>query len=328
MAVAIKSITLHPHCMKKFVLILSLATAVALLSFSGNPPITKAALGKILFSEKMLSKDSSVSCASCHIPQRGFADTLPFSRGIGGKLTARNTPSVLNMKFRPYFFWDGRASTLEQQALMPIQHPGEMGLPIAEAVERLNASPYYRQLFAQVFRQRANAQNLGAAFAAFERTLETTNSRYDDWADDKLKLTASEERGRKLFTGKKAKCFDCHFTGDFTADEFRNIGLYNGMELNDSGRYAITGKKEDLGKFKTPGLRNVAVTAPYMHNGMFKTLEEVVEYYDNPKRFVQGSINADSLLRKPLGLTQQEKNDLVAFMKTLTDRRFLHRRGH
>lgn len=311
--------------MKQCIVILSLVTAAALLSFSGNKPITKAALGRILFSEKILSKDSSVSCASCHIPERGFADTLPFSRGIGGQLTSRNTPSVLNMQFRPYFFWDGRATTLEQQALMPIQHPNEMGLPIAAAVQRLNASPYYRQLFMQVFRQRPNAQNLGAAFAAFERTLETTNSRYDDWADDKLRLTASEERGRKLFTGKKAKCFDCHFTGDFTADEFRNIGLFNGADLNDSGRAAITGKREDLGKFKTPGLRNVAVTAPYMHNGMFKTLEEVVEYYDNPQRFVQGSINADSLLRKPLGLTQQEKNDLVAFMKTLTDRRFLPR---
>jgi cytochrome c peroxidase len=311
--------------MKKCILVISLMAVAALLAFSGDRPLTKAGLGKILFSEKILSKDSTVSCASCHIPQFGFADTVAFSKGIKGSPTLRNTPSVLNMRFRPHFFWDGRAASLEQQALMPIQHPGEMGLPIPEAVQRLNASPKYRQLFGQVFGQRPNAKNLAAAFAAFERTLETTNSRYDDWADDKIQFTASEERGRALFTGSKAKCFDCHFTGDFTADEFRNIGLFNGTTLNDSGRAAITGQKADLGKFKTPGLRNVAVTAPYMHNGMFKTLEEVVDYYDNPGRFVQGSINADPLLRKPLGLTLQEKKDLVAFLKTLTDRRFLQR---
>lgn len=313
--------------MKKGAIILFLMGVVAVLAFTHQPvthkPITKAALGKILFSEKFLSKDSSVSCASCHIPQFGFADTVAFSKGIYGKLTTRNTPSVLNMEARPYFFWDGRAHSLEEQALAPIQNPNEMGLPIQEAVDRLNASERYRQLFFQVFKQKPNAKNLAAAFAAFERTLETLNSRYDDWGDDKIKFTASEERGRVLFTGKKAKCFDCHFTGDFTADEFRNIGLYNGAELNDEGRYTITGNKADLGKFKTPGLRNVAATAPYMHNGMFKTLEEVIDYYNNPGQFVKGSINADPLLQKPLGLTAQDKKDLLAFLKTLTDKQYL-----
>lgn len=313
--------------MKKGAIILFLMGVVAVLAFTHQPvthkPITKAALGKILFSEKILSKDSSVSCASCHIPQFGFADTVAFSKGIYGKRTTRNTPSVLNMEARPYFFWDGRAHSLEEQALAPIQHPNEMGLPIQEAVDRLNASERYRQLFFQVFKQKPNAKNLAAAFAAFERTLETVNSRYDDWGDDKIKFTASEERGRVLFTGKKAKCFDCHFTGDFTADEFRNIGLYNGAELNDEGRYTITGNKADLGKFKTPGLRNVAATAPYMHNGMFKTLEEVIDYYNNPGQFVKGSINADPLLQKPLGLTAQDKKDLLAFLKTLTDKQYL-----
>lgn len=300
---------------------------LALLAMQAAPGMSKVALGKRLFSEPLLSKDSSISCASCHKPEFGFADTAAFSVGVGGHLTNRNTPSVLNMKFRPRFFWDGRAASLEQQALMPIQNPNEMALPIAEAVERLKAHPEYRQLFMQVFKQAPNAANLAAAFAAYERTLETTNSRYDDWADDKLILTASEERGRVLFTGSKAKCFDCHFTGDFTADEFRNIGLYNAKELTDVGRYAITHKKTDLGKFKTPGLRNVAVTAPYMHNGMFTTLEQVVDYYNNPAQFVKGSINADPLLRKPLGLTKQEKADIVAFMKTLTDRRFLAKKS-
>jgi cytochrome c peroxidase len=313
--------------MKKGAIILLLMATVAVLAFTRQPlnnkPITKAALGKILFSEKLLSKDSSVSCASCHIPQFGFADTVAFSKGIHGTLTTRNTPSVLNMKFRPYFFWDGRAKSLEEQALIPMQHPNEMGLPVQEAVDRLNASERYRQLFYQAFKQKPNAKNIAAAFAAFERTLETANSRYDDWGEDKIKFTASEERGRVLFTGNKAKCFDCHFTGDFTADEFRNIGLYNGAELNDAGRYTITGNKADLGKFKTPGLRNVAATAPYMHNGMFKTLAEVIDYYNNPGQFVKGSINADPLLQKPLGLTAQEKKDLLAFLKTLTDKAYL-----
>ncbi len=310
---------------KTVIFILLGAVLLIAASFTGkNDRVkTKADLGKLLFFEKMLSRDSSVSCASCHKPDYGFADTAAFSTGIGGKLTRRNTPSVLNMKFRPYFFWDGRAASLEAQSLMPIQNPDEMDLPVEQAVKRLNEDSTYSRLFYRIFRQKPNARNLAAAFAAFERTLETTSSKFDDWTDGKKSFSASEERGRQLFTGSKAKCFDCHFTGDFTADEFRNIGLFNGRELNDSGRLSITRKKNDIGKFKTPGLRNIAVTAPYMHNGMFKTLEEVLDYYNNPQLFVKGSINTDVLVKKPLGLTDREKKDIIAFMKTLTDRRFL-----
>jgi cytochrome c peroxidase len=316
---------------KKTVIIGTLATAVIFAAGFTNADSsvkTKADLGKMLFSEKMLSRDSSLSCASCHKPAYGFADTVAFSTGIGGKLTKRNTPSVLNMALRPYFFWDGRAASLEQQALMPIQNPDEMDLPVDEALRRLNEDSAYSKLFYKIFKQRPNAKNLAAAFAAYERTLETSSSKFDDWTDGKVKLTASEERGRQLFTGSKAKCFDCHFTVDFTADEYRNIGLYNGKELSDKGRYGITGKKADLGKFKTPGLRNIAATAPYMHNGMFTTLEEVVDYYNNPQQFVKGSINTDPLVKKPLGLTEREKKDIVAFLKTLTDRQFLGRKDH
>jgi cytochrome c peroxidase len=284
---------------------------------------TKAALGKKLFNEKLLSKDSSISCASCHKPAFAFSDTIAFSVGINGKLTRRNTPSVLNMKNRPYYFWDGRASSLEEQSLFPIQNPDEMGLPIAEAIERLNNSEVYIQLFQKIFRQVPNEKNLSAAFAAYENTLETVNSKFDDWSNLLQKLTRQEERGRQVFLSSKAKCFDCHFREDFTDDAFKNIGLFNGKELNDSGRYNITNNKHDLGKFKTPGLRNIAVTAPYMHNGMFKTLEEVVEYYNNPAGFIGNSINIDPSLRKPLGLTSREKKDLVAFLKTLTDKAFI-----
>ena len=286
---------------------------------------TKAALGKKLFSEKILSKDSSVSCASCHIPNFAFADTVSFSVGIEGKLTKRNTPSVLNMKNRPYYFWDGRAASLEDQALMPIQNPDEMGLPIDEAVKRLNQSREYNLLFQKIFGQKPTVQNLAAAFSAFEKTLETVDSKFDDWSNNLKNLTAAEERGRQLFVGDKAKCFDCHRMEDFTTDEFKNIGLYNGKELNDAGLFNLTNKETDMGKFKTPGLRNIAVTAPYMHNGMFKTLEEVVEYYNNPKKFVTNSINIDDALKTPLGLTEKEKADLIAFLKTLTDKKYIRK---
>ncbi len=317
--------------MKKLLISFLMAgfTIIIISSFFENENAdikTKAALGKKLFSEKILSKDSSVSCASCHKPAFAFADTLAFSVGIEGKLTKRNTPSVLNMKNRPYYFWDGRASSLEVQSLMPIQNPDEMGLPVDEAVKRLNASATYKMLFQKIFNQKPTAKNMAAAFSAYEQTLETVDSKFDDWSNNLKKLTAPEERGRELFVGDKAKCFDCHRMEDFTTDEFKNIGLYNGKELSDAGLYNLTNKETDLGKFKTPGLRNIAVTAPYMHNGMFKTLEEVVDYYNNPKKIVPGAINTDEALKNPLNLTEKEKKDLIAFLKTLTDKKFL--KGH
>ncbi len=302
----------------------SLIFLLSLLAAAYLPPERnrqKIALGEKLFNEKMLSKDSSVSCASCHKPEFAFADTLPFSIGIGGKPTTRNTPSVLNMKNRPYYFWDGRAASLEEQALIPLQNPDEMGLPVHEAVKRLNDSEEYRRLFRKVFRQNPNEKNLAAAFAAYEQTLETVDSKFDDWSNNKIELTESEERGRQLFVGSKAKCFECHSMEDFTDDDFKNIGLFDGAELNDPGRFFLTGDSADLGKFKTPGLRNVAVTAPYMHNGMFKTLDQVLAYYNTPGHFVDKPINIDSTLTRPLGLTPAERKDIVAFLETLTDRR-------
>lgn len=305
-----------------FVTIL-LIIAITIWGFSSTEQLySKASLGKLLFNEKILSKDSSVSCSSCHNPNLGFADTLPLSIGIEGKLTKRNTPSVLNMKNRPYYFLDGRASSLEEQSLMPIQNPDEMGLPIKEAVYRLNQSSFYKKQFQLVFNSEPNQVNLAAAIAAFESTLETSDSKFDDWANNKTRLSASEERGRQVFLSDKAKCFDCHFQIDFTNDDFKNIGLFNGINFNDSGRFLITRDKDDLGKFKTPGLRNIAITGPYMHNGIFKTLEEVVDYYNDVQKIVPDAKNLDPSLSKPLGLTNQQKKDLVAFLKTLTDKRY------
>lgn len=313
--------------MKKILVLAAILVFItAVSSFSFDVPKetirNKADLGKKLFSEKLLSKDSSISCASCHKPDFAFADTVAFSTGIYGKLTSRNTPSVLNMKNRPYYFWDGRAVTLEEQALMPIENPDEMGLPIKEAIKRLNQSAAYKRLFKKIFKQNPNEKNLGAAFAAFEQTLETVDSKFDDWSNNISELSVEEERGRELFVGNKAKCFDCHSMEDFTDDRFKNIGLFNGKELADAGRYEITKNETDKGKFKTPGLRNIAVTGPYMHDGRFKTLEQVVSYYNTPFMFVDDPVNIDSALQKPLMLTQQEKKDLVAFLKTLTDKAY------
>ena len=165
------------------------------------------------------------------------------------------------------------------------------------------------------------------AIAAFEQTLETVDSRFDDWSNNISALTDEEERGRELFIGNKAKCFDCHSMEDFTDDSFKNIGLFNGKDLADGGRYNISKDSTDRGKFKTPGLRNVGVTAPYMHDGRFKTLEQVVSYYNTPFMFVDDPVNIDSALITPLRLTQQEKKDLVAFLKSLTDKAYIKRQG-
>ncbi|MES2701156.1 MAG: cytochrome c peroxidase [Bacteroidota bacterium] len=295
----------------------------ASLSFTGAPA-TKQQLGEMLFFEKLLSADKTLSCASCHIPAFGFADTIAFSNGVHGHNGKRNAPSCANLGDRPYLFYDGRAATLEDQVKFPIEDTNEMGLPIATAVARLQKNTMYSTYFRKIFGAAPTEKNLKAAIAAFERTLETSRTPFDRYMDDDSSaISASAQRGRDLFMGSKAKCFDCHFSPDFTGDEFRNIGLYDGKRLNDAGRYTITKKKSDLGKFKTPGLRNVAVTAPYMHNGIFRTLREVIEYYNDPYKVVPNPINIDTLLAKPLHLTAQEKEDLVHFLETLTDDRFV-----
>lgn len=302
------------------------AVALAASSFSSRPgKMTAAGLGKILFFDPILSEDSSISCASCHRPEFAFADTVAFSRGVHGRLGKRNAPSVMNMSARESFFWDGRAATLAQQALFPIADINEMNLPVKEAIKRLNRSKKYRALFYTVYQQLPNEKNLGRALQAFEETLETGDTPNDRWLNDEANgMTAQQVRGRDLFR-TKGKCFECHFTPDFTADEFRSIGLFDGQRYNDSGRYRITHNPADIGKFKVPGLRNVAMTAPYMHDGSMKTLREVIDYYNNPHTSLPGGMNRDSLLRQPLGLTDQEKDDLEAFLHALTDDRFVKR---
>lgn len=314
--------------MKKLYLILSLTGIVLFLSqsaFIDLYPKTPAELGKKLFFDPILSKTKKISCASCHKEEFAFADNSAVSLGVRNQKGVRNTPSAMNMKLQAAFFWDGRANTLEKQALMPIENPIEMDLPIKTAVWRLNNSPTYVAAFKTVFKEAPNAHNLAKALADFERTLETSDSALDDWLlnDNESAVSASAKRGYSLFIGKKANCVQCHFGPDFNNVEFRSIGLFDGKTLIDSGRAAITKNKADVGKFKIGALRNVAITAPYMHNGMFKTLRQVIDYYDDPDKVVPHSIGRDSLLAKPINLTEQEKTDLENFMIALTDKRFL-----
>jgi len=313
--------------MKKLYLILFLGGLVLVVSqsaFTDTGPQTPAELGRKLFFDPILSKTKKISCASCHKEEFAFADTSAVSLGVRNQKGVRNTPSAMNMKLQVAFFWDGRAKTLEQQALMPIENSIEMDLPIKTALWRLNNSKTYRKLFQAIFNQAPDQHNLAKALAGFERTLETSDSPLDDWLlnNNESAVSESAKRGYALFNGTKANCVQCHFGADFNNTEFRSIGLYDGKTLKDSGRAAITKRPEDIGKFKIGALRNVAITPPYMHNGMFKTLREVIDYYNDPDKIVPQAIGRDTLLARPMNLTEQEKTDLVNFMEALTDKRF------
>lgn len=285
---------------------------------------TETQLGEALFFDPILSRDSTISCASCHKPEFAFADNTPTSKGVQNRSGDRNTPSTMNMSARNFYFWDGRAETLEEQALGPIENPVEMDLPVTTAVRRLIRNQIYNKAFYTVYGKAPSQDLLASAIAAYERTLETSDTPFDRYlrGNDTNALSASAKRGLNIFNNK-GRCFDCHFGVDFTGgDEFKNIGLYNGKDLNDVGRFKLTNNPKDLGKFKTPGLRNIAQTAPYMHNGMHKTLREVIDYYNEPDKFIPDAVNRDTLLRKPLGLTETEKQDLENFLLSLSDDRF------
>jgi len=300
-----------------------------IFSFCSGPDkeriiLTEKELGENLFFDPIVSRDSSISCAGCHKPEFAFADNVAFSRGISSHFTTRNTPSAMNQSDRNFYFWDGRSETLEHQAMGPVENPGEMDFPATLLVKRLMKNVKYKEAFLRVYSKLPSKELIAQAIASYERTLETSKSPFDKYmsGEDTTLFLESAKRGLTIFNNK-GKCFDCHFGVDFTGnDQFRNIGLYNGKNLNDKGRITISRLEKDLGSFKIPGLRNIAQTSPYMHNGMFKTLREVIDYYNEPDKFVSNSLNRDSLLKKPLGLTETEKKDLEAFMMSLSDERF------
>ncbi len=286
-------------------------------------PNTLEELGELLFFDSILSINNKVSCASCHKPEFAFADNVPFSFGVDSLKGARNTPSAMNQSSRSFYFYDGRAESLETQAVGPIENPIEMNLPLTELVNKLRKHKQYTAFFKKIVNEIPNSKNCIDALVAYEKTLETGNSAFDNYMNKKDTTLFSDaaKRGQQIFNNK-GKCFDCHFGPDFTGDKFKNIGIFNGIEFNDSARYYVTKKQTDIGKFKTPGLRNVTLTKPYMHNGMFTTLRQVIDYYNDPSKLIFNAINRDSLLEKPLNLTEQEKQDLEAFLKSLTDLRF------
>jgi cytochrome c peroxidase len=300
---------------------LPLGLDASALNVPEDNPLTpaKVALGWQLYYDTRLSVDGSVSCATCHSPEFGFADQRHVSTGISGYQGGRNSPTVINAAFSATQFWDGRAASLEEQALGPIENPVEMGNTVERVVETLSGIDGYQRQFAAVFgRSTITPEMVGKAIAAFERTVLSGNSDWDRWlaTHDESVISESARRGEVLFRGK-AGCAQCHLGFNFTDatfDLYHNIGI--GMHLSDPdlGRYEVTGVDADRGAFKTPTMRNITQTAPYMHGGRVATLEEVIDIYD------QGGMPNEWLDPKmsPLNLTDEEKADLLAFMEALT----------
>lgn len=267
----------------------------------------KIALGHQLYFDPRLSVDNSVSCATCHDPEKGYSNGEAVATGVGGQKGGRSSPTIINSAYAKLQFWDGRAGSLEDQALGPIANPIEMNLPVEEAVAKLNAIAGYREQFQKVFGTDVTAENLAKAIAAYERTVLCGDAPYDRYkAGDMTALSEGAQRGLKLFFGK-ANCSACHGGHSFTDFAFHNIGLPG----EDEGRKAISKLDGDKGSFKTPTLREIARTAPYMHDGSLKTLEDVVEHYN--KGGDQNPLIDEEIF--PLKLTAEEKADLVTFLK-------------
>ncbi len=274
----------------------------------------KILLGKQLYFDTRLSKDNTISCATCHNPAMGWSDAGPTSTGINGQKGGRRSPPVCNAAYSPLQFWDGRAPSLEEQAKGPIQNPIEMGSTHEVMIQSVQNIPGYVEEFKQVFGTSVITVDMIAdAIAAFERTVVTTDSPFDRYArGDKKALSKLEKDGLEVFTGK-GHCTACHWGPYFSDGRFHNLGVLEYDPAKpDMGRFDVTKNPADKGAFKTPTIRDVALRAPYMHSGTEKTLEDVVDLYDKGGR-VQ-SANLDQLI-VPLGLTAYEKKALVTFMK-------------
>jgi cytochrome c peroxidase len=277
----------------------------------------RVALGKRLFFDPILSRDGSISCGSCHFQANAFADTAVFSRGINGNQGFRNAPTLFNLAWHPYFFMDGGVPTLELQVLAPLDNHAELDMDLLELIARLKRHPQYPALFRQAYGRDPDPFALTRAIAAYERTLVSGNSPYDQYTSNPNALNDSQIRGMDLFFGDRLQCASCHSGFDFTDYGFYNIGLP--LTTADSGRMRVTLNELDRGAYKTPSLRNVAVSAPYMHDGSLSSLEAVIDFlasggahYPNQHPLTQG-----------FTISNQEKTDLIAFLQALTDTEFL-----
>lgn len=279
-------------------------------------PLTEARvrLGRRLFFDPILSSDNTVACASCHQPDHGFTSNEARPRGIGGQRNARRAPSLFNRAYGTSFFWDGRESTLEGQALRPIEDPAEMGSTLSAVLVRLSSDSTYKAQFEAAFADGVTAANLGRALASFERVLLRGDSAVDRFRrqGNTQALTGRERQGLWLYESK-GRCWRCHSGANFTDEAYHNTGVSWGKVPADLGRFAVTKKEADRGRFKTPTLRGVALTGPYMHDGSLKSLEDVVEFYN---RGGGANPNLDPVLG-PLNLSKDEVRDLVAFLTAL-----------
>jgi cytochrome c peroxidase len=277
------------------------------------PNADRVELGRALFFDPRLSGSGMISCATCHNPSLGWADGQPTAIGHMSKRLGRATPTIVNSAYNTIQMWDGRKATLEDQALGPIGDPNEMALPIPQMVERVSAIEGYRVMFDRAYPgQGVSAETVAKAIASFERTVVSSTSPFDRWrAGEATAVSDAAKRGFEVFNGK-GNCAACHQGFNFTDNGFHNIGIK--AEGDAEGRFAHRRVKVLKGAFKTPTLREIALTAPYMRNGMYATLDEVVDHYD------RGGDDLSNLSpnMKPLGLTAGEKADLVAFMQTLT----------
>lgn len=288
-------------------------------------------LGRMLFYEKMLSGNSTQSCGTCHQQQFAFTDTAKLSVGIHGLLGKRNSMTAVNMAWNTGgFFWDGRANLLRQQALMPIQDELEMDETLDNVITKLSASKTYRDQFMRAFgSEEITANKIALALEQFMNSIISNDTKYDKYRRGELTLDSSEERGRVLFFAEYnpsfpelsgADCAHCHSGPNFSNNRYMNNGTKSEAEITDIGRQGVTGNINDKGKFKVTTLRNIALTPPYMSDGSIQTLEEVIDHYNNG---LKESTTLDPALRftkeKGLMLTPQDKVDLVAFLKTLTD---------
>ncbi len=290
-------------------------------SFYTNKP-TKygVALGKKLFFEKRLSRDNSISCASCHIQSNAFADNHPQAIGIEGRIGLRNTPPIQNLVFIRFYNWDGSKLILENQPIVPIITHEEMDSSILEVIEKIQNDASYNELFEKTFGdENITPERIYKSIAQYEYTLVSANSKYDKVKRNEVTFTENERQGYQIF---QQKCATCHNTELFTDQSFRNIGFPINTNSNEAGRARVTGNMDDYMSFRVPSLRNVAYTAPYGSFGQFATLKDVLDYFDNG---VIAAENLDPVFKNNgnrIPLTEQEKEHLILFMKTLSDVEF------
>ncbi len=290
-----------------------------LIPEDNQPTTARIELGRRLFYDKRLSRNETQNCASCHALSSAFTDGKKTSTGAHGKPGKRNAPTLANLAWSKAFMAEGGVPSLEMQVLAPIQDTIEMDMPLPEAAERLRKDPILNQLSQEAYQRDLDEYVIVRAIACFERSFISFDTRFDRWyyQKDESAFTNSEKNGKAIFFSEKAACAKCHTLPLFTDGDFYNIGLYKTYE--DAGRERVTYDKADNGKFKTPTLRNIELTAPYMHDGSIATLEEVIELYN------KGGENhpAKDFRVRSLELTQGQKEDLLAFLKTLTDWNFV-----